>query len=194
MLKRSFGLTRTDQIASLYTIRCKDGLSASITNFGATLVSLWAPDIRGQTADIVQGFDDVSGYEASPYYMGAVIGRHAGQIRGGAFTLNGKTQRLVINDGEHTMHGGPGGFHSRMFQAVRHTEDTLVLVYFSPDGEAGFPGNLAVTVTYRIADECSLTIDFDDLCFINEQMRPEVEPGMFEVMVGTLTARFEVEF
>ena len=36
-------------------------------------------------------------------------------------------------------------------------------------------------------------IGFDDLSFINEQMKPEVEPGEFEVRIGDLKAIFEVK-
>ena len=159
--KMTFGQTKDGRQAHLVTLTNKNGMSASITDFGATLVKLFAPDKNGKLADVVWGFDDVSGYENTTYYMGATIGRHAGQVEEGTFSLNGKTYNLVINDHNHTMHGGPDGFHSRLFDIAELSESAAVFKYLSPDGEANFPGNLHVTVTYRLTDENELHIDFD---------------------------------
>ena len=164
MRKQSFGQTKSGKKAGLYTIGNNNGMAAQISDYGATLVSLIVPDLNGISADIVQGFEDVSGYEASPYYMGATIGRHVGQIRGGTFTLNDTTYDLVINDQDNTLHGGPGGFHCRIFTVTEHTDKILVLTYYSKDGEAGFPGNLEVTATYKITEDNELSIDYDACC------------------------------
>ena len=49
-------------------------------------------------------------------------------------------------------------------------------------------------VTLQPGEEARVTfaIGFDDLSFINERMKPEVEAGQFEAQVGGLTAMFEV--
>ena len=164
MNKQNFGSTKNGEQVFLFTISSKNGLTAKITNYGATWVSLEVPDANGDIRDVLQGFADVSGYENSPYYMGATIGRHAGQIRRAGFELNGKEYKTVVNDLDNTMHGGPEGFHSRIFKVEKHSEDTLVFSYLSKDGEAGFPGNLDVTVTYYFNDDNELCIDFDARC------------------------------
>ena len=164
MRKREFGQLGNGQKAHLFTINNKRGFTARISDYGATLVALEVPDRDGDIKDVVQGYEDVSGYELSTYYMGATIGRHAGQIRGGRFELGGKTYHTVINDMDNTMHGGPEGFHSRLFRVIKHTEDNLTLTYLSKDGEAGFPGNLEVMVTYRLTDNDELHIEFDAIC------------------------------
>jgi len=164
MLKQDFGQTKNGEQTHLYTISNKKGMKARITEFGAALVSFIVPNSEGVPGDIVQGFESVTGYEESTYYMGAAIGRHAGQVRGGCFSLNGKKHNLVVNDMDNTMHGGPEGFHSRMFSVIDHTENKIVLTYRSKDGEAGFPGNLDVTVTYSITDDDEMKIDFDASC------------------------------
>jgi aldose 1-epimerase len=162
--KKSFGKTRNNKDANLYTLTNKNGMSVSVTDYGAALVSLVVPDKKGTLRDIVWGFDDVTGYENATTYMGATIGRHAGQVWHGHFELNGESYKLVINDQDHTMHGGPEGFHSRMFSVESFDENGLILSYLSKDGEAGFPGNLKVTVTYKLSDENTLNIDFHGIC------------------------------
>ena len=164
MQKQGFGQLKTGEQASLYTIGNNKGMQARITEYGATLVSLIVPDSDGKFADIAQGFSDVAGYERAPYYMGATIGRHAGQVRGGSFSLNEAQYDLVINDMDNTMHGGPEGFHSRMFTLIKQTDDLLVLTYHSKDGEAGFPGDLDVTVTYHITEDNELGLDYTASC------------------------------
>ena len=43
----------------LWTLANNNGLQASITGYGARVVSLLAPDRHGQTTDVVLGFDDL---------------------------------------------------------------------------------------------------------------------------------------
>ena len=51
-MTRSFGTLPGGETAHLYTI-CGGGLTAGISDFGATLVSLLAPDREGHLADVV---------------------------------------------------------------------------------------------------------------------------------------------
>ena len=164
MSKTLFGTTKDGRQARLVTISNKNGMSAAITDYGAALVSLIAPDKFGKMADVVRGFDNVTGYENTSTYMGATIGRHAGQVANGTFFLNGKEYKLDINDHQHTMHGGPNGFHNQLFEIISVSEGEVVLSHLNKDGEAHFPGNLTVTVTYRLNDDNSLTIDYDGTC------------------------------
>ena len=63
--QRAFGVIETGGVitqATLYTLRNASGVTASVTDFGATLQSLMLPDRSGSVADCVLGFDDVSGY------------------------------------------------------------------------------------------------------------------------------------
>ena len=158
--KQNFGKIKDGRDSRLFTLANKNGMSVSVTDYGAALVSLILPDKTGKMLDVIRGFDDVSGYERTSTYMGATIGRHAGQIWRGSFELNGETFNTVINDHDHTMHGGPEGFHSRIFGVEAFDENGLSLCYTSRDGEAGFPGNLKVRVIYRLSDENSLGISF----------------------------------
>lgn len=155
-----FGKTMDGGRAKLFTLTNANGMSMSVTDYGAALTGLLVPDKAGRLADVVLGFEDVSGYEKTRYYMGATIGRHAGQICEGEFELGGAVYRLTVNDHSHTMHGGPGGFHKRLFCGGFENDGSIALSYYSEDGEAGFPGGLRVTVIYRLTEENELLIDF----------------------------------
>ena len=83
-----FGSLTTGQEAFLYTLKNKNNMSINVTNFGASLEAVLLPQKTGSPRDVVLGFDSVSGYENTTLYLGATIGRYAGQIRGGSFRLN----------------------------------------------------------------------------------------------------------
>ena len=50
-MKKSFGTLPSGEATFLYTISCGK-LSAAVTDYGATLVSLLVPDRDGVTADV----------------------------------------------------------------------------------------------------------------------------------------------
>src|SRR5690606_37403264 len=111
--------------------------------------------------DVVLGFDRLSQYihAAGPYY-GAVVGRYAGRIANGAFVLNGKTYLLDKNSDGLTLHGGKAGFHQQVWQIKEADQQHIRLSYLSKDGQEGFPGNLTVTVEYRLTNNNKLVIQY----------------------------------
>ena len=80
-MKQSFGTLATGEQAFLYTISCGE-LIATVTDYGAHLVSLLVPDRKGKKADVVLGFDDAEGYRTgNGGFLGAIVGRNAnGQL------------------------------------------------------------------------------------------------------------------
>ena len=159
-MKKPFGNLPSGAEASLYFITggC---LTASITDYGATLVSLLVPDRQGRTADVVLGFDDANAYTASTCYLGAVVGRSANRIKGAAFTLNGEKYQLPFNENGNNLHSGPDCYHLRMWTVENHTENSICLSLTSPDGDQGFPGNAVIRVTYSLDVEGGLHIVYD---------------------------------
>lgn len=161
--KRGFGQTADGKPVDLYTLTNAAGMEVKITNFGATLVSLKVPDRDGKPADVVLGYDRLADYIAGKYYFGCTAGRYANRIARGRFRLNGTEYRLTINDGDNHLHGGRRGFGKMVWQG-RAFEDKagigLRFAYLSPDGEEGYPGNLACTVIYTIAAANELKIDY----------------------------------
>ena len=159
VIVEDFGKTKDGKIAKLFTLKNNNGICVKLTNYGATAVSMLVPDSSGSLQDIILGFDDVSGYENTTLYLGATIGRYAGQINDGSFTLGNETYTLFINDHNNTLHGGEIGFNKRLFSSnVLDSGNSVEFRYLSPDGEEGFPGNLNVCVTYTLTSDDELVI------------------------------------
>jgi aldose 1-epimerase len=163
MQKQSFGKTEDGQQMDLYTLANKNGMKVTVTNFGASVVSIIVPDKDGKIADVVLGYDDVSGYESGKASIGATVGRYANRIAGGKFALDGKTYTLPLNDGPNTLHGGIKGFNKHVWTAKDVSGaagQALQLTYLSKDGEEGFPGNLSAKVVFTLGSTNELKIDY----------------------------------
>jgi aldose 1-epimerase len=162
---RHFGVDRSGRPATLWTMRAGQ-IEVDVTDYGATLVAVRAPDRAGFLGDIVLGFDDVTGYESGDnQYFGCTTGRVCNRIKKGEFTLDGYTYVLATNNEPNHLHGGAVRSLDKVHwqgevveagsarQAVRFT-------YLSRDGEEGYPGNLQISVTYTLSSDDSLRIDF----------------------------------
>ncbi|WP_118179818.1 aldose epimerase family protein [Paraburkholderia phosphatilytica] len=149
----------------LYTLRNAHGMKVTVSDLGATLVSWHAPDRSGRVADILLGHDTPQGYLDATTYMGGLIGRWANRIGNARFTLDGVDYPVDRNEGPNLLHGGNAGFHRALWQVHVAGDEggALVLRHESPEGEAGFPGNLTVQVTYTLADDGTLAIVYDAL-------------------------------
>jgi aldose 1-epimerase len=162
--KQSFGKTAGGDQIDLYSLTNKKGMEVSITNFGATVVTLRVPDRFGKPADVVLGYDTLQGYENGKSYFGATVGRYANRIGGGKFSIEGKTYTLPKNNGNNTLHGGIVGFNKKVWKAQEipsNDASALELTYLSADGEEGFPGNLSVKVVFTLpVDRNELKIDY----------------------------------
>ena len=155
-----FGLTRSGGRAHLFSIRNSRGMCAVVTNYGAILVSLLVPCPDGVTRDVVTGYDTLTEYEAGGFF-GATVGRHANRIAGAAFTLDGVEYSLADNDNGCNLHSDfKIGFHKQLWN-TELLPDGVRFFRTSPDGEAGFPGNLEISVIYTLDDENGLHIRYE---------------------------------
>jgi len=171
----SFGKTATrietaafgrsgDTSVQIYTLTNSHGIEARIMTYGATLVSLRAPDRAGNFGNIILGFDRLEPYLAGVPYFGATVGRYANRIAGARFALDGKEYHVPQNDGPNSLHGGSRGFDKRVWTAERiHAASgpALRMTYVSDAGEEGYPGRLTAHVTYRLDDEDSLHVEYE---------------------------------
>ncbi len=162
--KTSFGKTSKGEEVYLYTLTNESGAQVKITNFGATVVALYMPDRNGNLQDIVLGYDNVSDYEKGTSYFGAIVGRYGNRIGKGKFTLDGKEYQLATNNGENHLHGGNIGFNKVVWQVLKTDAADggaeIALKYVSKDGEEGYPGTVALTVTYKLTKDNELEIDY----------------------------------
>ena len=142
----------------------KQGVSARILTYGATLQSLSMPDKHGKTADVLLGYDDLKDYVDHPNYFGVTVGRYANRIAGGAFSIDGKAYQLPLNDKTNSLHGGGKGFDKQVWKVASVKSGpvaTLVLTLTSADGDSGYPGKLDSSVTYTLDEAGNLGILFD---------------------------------
>lgn len=163
--EESFGKTPEGREVNLYTLTNTNGLTAKITNYGAILVSLQVPDRDGKLADITLGFNSLDGYLKEHPYFGATVGRYANRIGKARFVLDGVEYKLAANNGENHLHGGIRGFDKAVWKPEDlRADDNEALVkmsYVSEDGEEGYPGNLACTVTYTLTKDDELKMSYE---------------------------------
>lgn len=148
-----------------YTLMSEDGSYVEIISLGAAIRKLVVPDRNGNLTDVSLGYEDIGKYESNPDYFGAVLGRNANRIAGACFTLNGREYTLAKNDGENNLHSGPDGFERKTWTLIGQHEGedaaSITLLYRSPDGDSGFPGNLDVKTTYTFDKDKTLTISYE---------------------------------
>ena len=160
-----FGKMGDGTSVEIFTLTSANGMEVRTMPYGATIVSLRAPDRSGRLADVALGFDTFDEYIAKkPPYFGVIAGRYANRIAKGRFTLDGKTYQLATNNGPNHLHGGVTGFDKKLWHAqVFERSGTAGVVYTltSPDGDEGYPGTLTATVTYSVAASGALTVDYE---------------------------------
>lgn len=121
------------------------------------------PDKEGNIENIVLGFDSQEDFLHFPPYFGAVIGRVAGRVNPPSVDMEGFTYLLADNEGRTHLHGGPEGFHNVIWKSSTSEnvdEASVTFTYMNPDGEAGYPGNLEVSVVYTFTDNNDLIITY----------------------------------
>ncbi len=146
----------------LLTLTNKQGNVIRLTNYGAKINWIEVPDKNGRKDNITFGYDTFEATESGDMSFGSVVGRYANRIAGGKFTLDGVEYNLPRNNGPNTLHGGPGGWHSVVWETeVGNGEyPSVKFTYHSPDMEMGFPGNVDAEVTYTWTDNNEIVMDY----------------------------------
>jgi aldose 1-epimerase len=162
--RESFGLMPDSREVNLFSAMNPNGLILKISDYGGIIQSILVPDQKGNCADVVLGFDDLSGYLADHPYIGTLVGRYANRIAGGRFTLDGKEYKLAQNIGENHLHGGLVGFDKVLWESSEFADNRgagVTLTYDSHDMEEGYPGYLKVRVTFTLDLENQVCIDYE---------------------------------
>jgi aldose 1-epimerase len=148
---------------SLYTLTNKKGDVIKLSNYGAAIVEIDVPDRNGKRENVTFGYDNFEGYANGDLYFGKVVGQYANRIAKGKFTLEGVDYTLAINNAPNALHGGPTGWHSRVWdaQVLKNTDYPAVrFTYNKPDMEEGFPGNVVAEVVYTWTDNDEIIMDY----------------------------------
>lgn len=162
-MKKSFGLLPNGQQTFLYNIS-GGGVTATVSDFGATLVNVFVPDADGNVADVALGYDDAAGYLNGTSFLGAIVGRSANRIKGSTFSLDGRDYALTPNENANNLHSGPEFYHTRMWTVTACSDTSVSFHLDSPNGDQGFPGNASIDVTYTMDEKGGLHISYDATC------------------------------
>ncbi len=147
----------------LYTLTNRQGNVIKLTGYGAAIVEISVPDRNGNRANVTFGYDTLEGYLNGDLYFGKVVGQYANRIARGKFSLDGAEYTLAINNDPNSLHGGPTGWHSRLWDAevLKGTDYPAVkFTYSKPDMEEGYPGNVVAEVTYTWTDDNEIIMDY----------------------------------
>ena len=159
--RKDFQTTVNGKKTDLYILRNRKGYEVAVTNFGGAIVAIMVPDKDGKVANVIQGHDNIQDVINSPEpFLSTLIGRYGNRICKGTYTLNGKEYQLALNDGPNHLHGGPTGFHSRIWDAKQMGPRALALSYISSYGEEGFSGECRINVEYTFTDNNELVIEY----------------------------------
>ncbi len=160
--KEIFG-THQGKEVHLITLTNKAGNVIRVTNWGARLNWIEVPDRNGKKDNITFGYDTFEETIKGDMSFGSTVGRYANRIANGKFTLDGVEYDLPKNNGPNTLHGGPGGWHSVVWNTEVLTDSEFPAVkftYVSPDMEMGFPGTMQVESVYTWTDDNEIIMDY----------------------------------
>ena len=170
LTKELWGKTPCGKEIFLYTLKNASGAYVQLSSVGAGVVSVVVPDKDGVLADVCLGYPEPMSYFADGPCAGKVPGRFANRIALGKFSLDGVEYELPVNNGPNHLHGGPDGFQNRVWESREH-EGGVEFLYYSEDGEMGYPGAVKAVARYEWTEEnelrLTLTAEADAPTIIN---------------------------
>lgn len=145
-----------DQDIQKFTLTNDHGVSISVISLGATWNAFTFPDKDGKEGNVLLSIDSSATYMKDQYFCQA-IGRTAGRITNGTFSIKGKEYHVDQNEGTTTLHGGPHGFNSQVWDGS--IEDNKIILKKHIDSSYdSFPGNIDVTITWTLSDDNVATV------------------------------------
>ncbi len=169
----SFGTAPDGTPAHVYTL-ANGPVTVRLSDFGATILGIDAPDAAGNSADIVLGFASIDGYAGTnAACYGATIGPVANRTDRAEVTIAGTSWHLAANEGENNLHSDlEHGLHKRVWEAA--VDEGTCRVTFAchlAHGELGLPGERTFTATYELASDGTLALTYrcetDQPTFVN---------------------------
>jgi aldose 1-epimerase len=148
-----------DREVLLFKLKNNSGAFVEVTNYGAGIVAAMVPGKEDKLEHVIAGFDNLQAYIDDKCYMGSTIGRFANRIGKASFYLGDKQYFVEVNDNANSNHGGTSGYNYSLFD-YKIEDDKLFFRLYSPDGDGGYPGNLALTVSYEWTEDNQLKITY----------------------------------
>jgi aldose 1-epimerase len=163
MVKKEVYGTHQGKDVYLLTLTNKSGNVIKLSNYGAKITWIEVPDREGKKDNITFGYDTFEEMINGDMSFGSVVGRYANRIAKGTFTLDGIVYHTPLNDGPNTLHGGPEGWHSVVWDTEVLDDikyPAVKFTYVSPDMEEGFPGTVNAEVVYTWTDNNEIVMDY----------------------------------
>ena len=157
ILQHIWGATPEGEAIVIYTLTNALGSQVQLSNIGAGIVSVKFADREGHIEDVVLGYKDPMSYFGDGPCAGKIPGRFANRIALGKFSLDGVEYALPVNNGPNHLHGGPDGFQNKVWES-RENEGGVEFLYYSEDGEMGYPGALKAVARYEWTEENELRL------------------------------------
>jgi aldose 1-epimerase len=156
-----FGKMPDGRIVKSYKLDNGRGMTVKILTYGAIINQINVPDASGEVTNVVLSAKTLEEYLGSFRAAAAVVGRVANRIANARFTLDGVEYKLPANNSSNHLHGvfSRSVWQGRILPATNNAA-AVELIYFSKDGEDGFPGNLTVKVTYTLTTAYDLGLVF----------------------------------
>ena len=163
-ISKENSISNGDKTIEFFKLINENGMSVKVTNYAASLTDVSVPDKQGNFEHVVLGFDSLKNYLGKHPKFGATIGRFANRIRNAEFSLNGQTYHLEKNNKGHSIHGGTHGFNRQIFDTDTFytVKDTAIVVfkYRSTHQEGGFPGNLDISIAYKLTNHNEIILEY----------------------------------
>ncbi|MDN3202908.1 aldose epimerase family protein [Algoriphagus sediminis] len=164
MIKQEKVAEHNGEDVMIYVLENQD-MKLELSNYGGLVYKIWVPDREGNLENVALTMENVEDFLSKPNpFFGATAGRVANRIGGASFTLDGETYTLARNNGQNTLHGGLEGFNKKVWSGEIYELENEVgvkMVYVSPDGEEGFPGELTTTMYMGLTENNELRIRFE---------------------------------
>jgi len=126
------------------------GVEIDIVGLGAAVVG-WRVPVRGGHRPVVLGSAALDACLQRTEYLGCVVGRVANRIPGARFQLGEQWHAVDANEGSTCLHGGRQGLSRQVWELELDQAACAVrATHTSPHGAMGFPGRVAVQVTWRL--------------------------------------------
>ncbi len=163
MVKKDLFGTHDGKEVYLLTLTNSAGNVIRLTNFGAKITWIEVPDRNGKKDNITIGYDTFEETINGDMSFGSTVGRYANRIAKGKFSIDGVEYDTPKNNGPNTLHGGPKGWHSVVWdtEVLKGTNGSSVkFSYVSPDMEMGFPGTVTASVVFTWTENNEIVMDY----------------------------------
>ena len=198
-LKREdFMTTVQGKQTDLYVLRNSNGAEIAVTNFGGAIAAIMVPDKDGNMANVIQGHDNINDdINTTEPFLSTLIGRFGNRIKEGKFILNGKEYNVALNDGPNHLHGGPTGYHARVWDALQMNDSTLVLNYVSSYGETSSSSSILLQQTRRLSSTSHITHSSLSAVLLSQHLQSRIgilSLTLTSISLSMLSASQQVRF